>query len=86
MNDEFIKKINFSGPALKFLEDVSTCQEFRPWEISDETPRLKFEVSTVPDTVRLIELLYKAAYKEGLGYSLYCPKRQIGKISPETVS
>ncbi|KAJ8682035.1 hypothetical protein QAD02_017827 [Eretmocerus hayati] len=72
-------------PALKYLEEVATCQEFRPWEISDEIPRLRFESSTLPDHVRLVELLYKAAYREGLGYSLYCPKRHIGKIGSETL-
>jgi ubiquinol-cytochrome c reductase core subunit 2 len=77
--------INFRTPALKFLEDIATRQIFRPWEISDEIPRLRYEVSTIPNNVRLIELLYKAAYREGLGYSLYCPKRQIGKIGTETV-
>ncbi|XP_058791111.1 cytochrome b-c1 complex subunit 2, mitochondrial [Phymastichus coffea] len=71
--------------ALKFLEDVATGQLFRPWEILDEIPRLKYEVSTVPDFVRVIELLYKAAYRDGLGYSLYCPKRQIGKLGSETL-
>ncbi|NP_001165809.1 cytochrome b-c1 complex subunit 2, mitochondrial [Nasonia vitripennis] len=76
---------NNLGPALKFLEDIATAQVFKPWEISDEIPRLRYEVSTIPDNVRLIELLYKAAYRDGLGYSLYCPKRQIGKISSETL-
>lgn len=67
------------------MEDVATAQVFKPWELSDEIPRLRYEVSTIPDNVRLIELLYKAAYRDGLGYSLYCPKRQIGKINSETV-
>lgn len=77
--------IQNSEPALKFLEDVATHQVFKPWEIDDETPRLKFEVSNRPPNVRIVELLYKAAFREGLGWSLYCPKRHIGKISSETV-
>ncbi|XP_033214004.1 cytochrome b-c1 complex subunit 2, mitochondrial [Belonocnema kinseyi] len=71
--------------ALTFLEDVATRQVFKPWEISDETPRLRYELSTIPEVSRIIELLHKAAYRTGLGYSLYCPKRQIGKISTETL-
>lgn len=67
------------------MEDVATQQVFKPWEIDDETPRLKFEVSNRPQNVRIVELLYKAAFREGLGYSLYCPKRHIGNISSETV-
>ncbi|XP_014217339.1 cytochrome b-c1 complex subunit 2, mitochondrial [Copidosoma floridanum] len=72
--------------ALNFLEDVATRQVFKPWEVSDETPRFRHEVSNVPETVRLVELIYKAAYREGLGYSLFSPKRQIGKINSETLS
>ena len=68
------------------MEDAAYKQEFRPWELSDEMPKLRYEASTVPDFARLIDLLYKAAYREGLGYPLYCPKRQIGKISSESVS
>lgn len=65
---------------------MATRQVFKPWEISDETPRLRYEISTVPEESRLIELLHKAAYRTGLGYSLYCPKRQIGEIGTENVS
>ncbi|KAL7300168.1 hypothetical protein TKK_0007014 [Trichogramma kaykai] len=73
-------------PALQYLEDAATKQLFKPWEIEDETPRIRYEVSAVPAPARLVELLYKAAYREGLGYSLYCPKRHIGKISSESLS
>lgn len=71
--------------ALTFLEDVATQQVFKPWEISDELPRLRYELSMVPETTRIIELLHKAAYRTGLGYSLYSPKRQLGKINTETL-
>lgn len=71
---------------MPFLEDVATRQVFKPWEISDSSPRLRYEISTVPEECRIIELLHKAAYRSGLGFSLYCPKRQIGEISTETVS
>jgi len=70
---------------LTFLEDVATQQVFKPWEISDQLPRLRYELSMIPETTRIIELLHKAAYRTGLGYSLYSPKRQLGKISTETV-
>ncbi|XP_063995727.1 cytochrome b-c1 complex subunit 2, mitochondrial [Diachasmimorpha longicaudata] len=71
--------------ALIFLEDAATRQVFKPWEISDSTPRLRYELSTIPENVRIVELLHKAAYREGLGYSLYSPKRQLDKISSETL-
>ncbi|KAG7209873.1 hypothetical protein KM043_011475 [Ampulex compressa] len=71
--------------ALVFLEDVATQQAFKPWEVSDEIPRLRYELSTLPETSRIIELLHKAAYRNGLGYSLFSPKRQLGKIGSETL-
>ncbi|XP_012271872.1 cytochrome b-c1 complex subunit 2, mitochondrial [Orussus abietinus] len=71
--------------ALSFLEDAATKQVFKPWEVSDQFPRLRYELSLIPDTARLVELLHKAAFRTGLGYSLYCPKRQVGKISNETL-
>jgi len=71
--------------ALTFLEDVATQQVFKPWEISDQLPRLRYELSMIPETTRVMELLHKAAYRTGLGYSLYSPKRQLGKINTETL-
>ncbi|XP_011639291.1 cytochrome b-c1 complex subunit 2, mitochondrial isoform X1 [Pogonomyrmex barbatus] len=71
--------------ALTFLEDVATQQVFKPWEISDQLPRLRYELSMIPETTRIMELLHKAAYHNGLGYSLYSPKRQLGKIGTETL-
>lgn len=73
------------GHALQYLEDIVTHQVFKPWEVSDQSTRLRYELSTLPETTRIVELLHKAAYRTGLGYSLYSPKRQIGKITPETL-
>ncbi|KYQ46670.1 Cytochrome b-c1 complex subunit 2, mitochondrial [Trachymyrmex zeteki] len=71
--------------ALTFLEDVATKQVFKPWEISDQLSRLRYELSMIPEATRIMELLHKAAYRTGLGYSLYSPKRQLGKINTETL-
>lgn len=71
--------------ALQLLEYVATKQIFKPWEVSDQVPRLQYEVASLPDTTKVVELLHKAAYRTGLGNSLFCPKRQIGKIGSETL-
>ncbi|KAI4499566.1 hypothetical protein M0802_005462 [Mischocyttarus mexicanus] len=71
--------------ALQFLEDVATQQAFRPWEISDQLPRLRYELSRIPETTRVLELLHKSAYQTGLGNSLFSPKRQVGKINSEAL-
>ncbi|KAL6442043.1 hypothetical protein ACFW04_002404 [Cataglyphis niger] len=76
---------NNLNKALIFLEDVATQQVFKPWEIADQLPRLRYESSMIPETTRVMELLHKVAYRTGLGYSLYSPKRQLGKINTEAL-
>lgn len=71
--------------GLKYLEDAATRQVFKPWELNEQIPRQRYELSSIPDTARVVELLHKAAYRKGLGYSLYSPKQRIGKIGPESV-
>ncbi|PBC33158.1 Cytochrome b-c1 complex subunit [Apis cerana cerana] len=69
--------------ALQYLEFAATKQIFKPWEIADELPRLKYELFSLSDAVLILELLHKAAYRSGLGYSLFCPEHQLGKIGTE---
>ncbi|XP_076292558.1 ubiquinol-cytochrome c reductase core protein 2 [Lasioglossum baleicum] len=76
---------NNLSDALQLLEYVATKQLFKPWEVSDQTPRLQYEKASLPHTTLVLEMLHKVAYRTGLGYSLYCPKRQIGKIGSETL-
>lgn len=71
--------------ALQFLENSVVGQVFKPWEISDNLPRLKVDIANVSDAVRAVELLHRAAYRNGLGNSLFCPDYQVGKISSETL-
>lgn len=78
----FINRVD----ALQYLEFAATKQIFKPWEIADELPRLKYELFSLSDAVLILELLHKAAYRSGLGYSLFCPEHQLGKIGTEGVS
>ena len=55
--------------GLKYLQDVATQQEFRPWEIKDATYRLKDDLARVPVVARAIDLLHQAAFYRGLGNS-----------------
>ncbi|XP_055913468.1 cytochrome b-c1 complex subunit 2, mitochondrial [Eupeodes corollae] len=70
--------------GLKLLQDIIQ-PAFKPWEISDVTPRIKTQIAAVPPQIRAVELLHKAAFRTGLGNSLYIPKHKIGKISSETL-
>lgn len=71
--------------ALRMLENAVVGQSFKPWEISDSLPRLRVDLANRSQQVRAIELLHRAAYRNGLGNSLFCPKYQVGKISSETL-
>jgi len=67
----------------KFLQDVAMYQNFRPWELKDNVPRLRLERTLRPPEVRVMELIHKSAYRKGLGYSLYSPKWMIGNHSSD---
>lgn len=70
--------------ALKLLTDI-VLPAFKPWEISDITPRVRTQIAAIPSEVRAVELLHKAAFRTGLGNSLYIAKHRIGKLSSETL-
>ncbi|XP_068618244.1 cytochrome b-c1 complex subunit 2, mitochondrial-like [Battus philenor] len=71
--------------ALDYLNKIVSNQEFRPWELSDNLPRLKFDIAALPPQVRAVDLLHKAAYRRGLGNSLFIAPKKIGKISSESL-
>lgn len=72
-------------PALEVLNNMISNQEFRPWELSDNAARLKYDVAALPPQVRAVDLLHKAAYRRGLGNSLFISPRRIGKVSSESL-
>ncbi|GJQ70817.1 putative metal ion binding protein [Trypoxylus dichotomus] len=71
--------------TIPILSAVATEQLFYPWEVSDNNNRLRLELATRPPQLRAVDLLHKAAYRTGLGNSLYTAKYNIGKISSETL-
>lgn len=71
--------------GLKFLGDVASKQVFKPWEISDNIPRLKYELSTLSPFAQLVDLLHRAAYRRGLGNSLFCPDYLVGSHNTESL-
>ncbi|KAL3285258.1 hypothetical protein HHI36_019368 [Cryptolaemus montrouzieri] len=71
--------------VLPFLSAVATEQVFKPWELSDNVGRLRLELATRPPQLRTVDLLHKAAYRTGLGNSLFVPKYNLGKIGTETL-
>lgn len=71
--------------VLPFLSAVATEPSFRPWEVADTIGRLRLELATRPPQLRTIDLLHKAAYRSGLGNSLFIAKYNLGKVGPETL-
>ncbi|KAM4531465.1 ubiquinol-cytochrome c reductase core protein 2a [Odontesthes bonariensis] len=70
---------------LEFLVNVTTAQEFRPWEVDDLTSRVKIDKALAHQSpqISVIEKLHEAAYKNALSNSLYCPDFMVGRVSSE---
>lgn len=71
--------------AIEHLNNLVSNQEFRPWELSDNIPRLRYDLAALPPQIRAVDLLHKAAYRRGLGNSLFISPKKIGKISSESL-
>ncbi|XP_049419491.1 cytochrome b-c1 complex subunit 2, mitochondrial isoform X2 [Epinephelus fuscoguttatus] len=68
--------------VMEYLINVTTAPEFRAWEVSDLTPRVKMDKAQAAQNTQIgvIEALHEAAYKNALSNSLYCPDHMVGNI------
>nr|BAM19309.1 ubiquinol-cytochrome c reductase complex core protein [Papilio polytes] len=62
--------------ALEYLNKIVSNQEFRPWELTDNLPRLRYDIAALPPQVRAVDLLHKAAFRRGLGNSLFIAPKE----------
>ncbi|TMS22692.1 Cytochrome b-c1 complex subunit 2, mitochondrial [Larimichthys crocea] len=71
--------------VMEYLINVTTAPEFRPWEVSDLTPRVKMDKAQAAQSAQIgvLEGLHDAAYKNALCNSLYCPNHMVGNIQSE---
>jgi len=72
--------------AIDVLDQIGTKQIFKPWEVEKALPdRLKKEMDQVAQNTQLlaIELAHKAAYRTGLGRSIYCPPFAFKKLNSD---
>lgn len=70
------------------LENIApgiTSPTFNKWDLQDVLEHCHGEITTLEGngTAVNLELLHKAAYRSGLGNSLYCDPLRIGSFSPE---
>ncbi|KAM6905276.1 ubiquinol-cytochrome c reductase core protein 2a [Xenentodon cancila] len=70
---------------LESLVNVTTSQEFRPWEVDDLASRVKVDKALAQQCpqIGVIEKLHEAAYKNALSSSLYCPDFMVDRVSSE---
>jgi len=68
--------------AVEYLTDVVSNQAFKPWEVSRNVPNQKLEVASMSPATQAMELLHQAAFRSGLGNSLYCPASKVGSHGP----
>lgn len=71
--------------VVDFFVDAVTNPAFKPWELSDNKWRLSLDLAEQSDQSKATELLHKAAYRTGLGNSLYAPEYMLGKLKPAVV-
>uniref|UniRef100_A0A8D3E6H4 Ubiquinol-cytochrome c reductase core protein 2b n=1 Tax=Scophthalmus maximus TaxID=52904 RepID=A0A8D3E6H4_SCOMX len=71
--------------VMEYLINITTAQEFRPWEVSDLTPRVKMDKAQAAQSpqIAVIEALHQAAYKNALCNSLYCPDHMVDNVQSE---
>ena len=60
-----------------YLLDAVANPAFKPWEVPDVTRRVGIDIAEIDPAVRAGELLHKAAYREGLGNSIYSPAHMV---------
>ncbi|CAK6964751.1 cytochrome b-c1 complex subunit 2%2C mitochondrial [Scomber scombrus] len=70
---------------MEYVVSATVAPEFRPWEVSDLTARVKVDKAVAQQCpqIGIIEKLHEAAYKNGLCNSLYCPDHMVGRVSPQ---
>lgn len=70
--------------GLCYLQDLLQ-PAFKPWELKDNSKTIHNQLDAVTTEQRAIELVHKAAFRRGLGNSIYIPRFQLGNISSESL-
>jgi len=70
---------NLLSDTFIYFNEVVTSPAFKPWEVKNIPSRLALDVASIDIGVKATELLHKAAYRNGLGNSLYTPEFMLGK-------
>merc|ERR1712123_209168 len=68
--------------AVEYLTDVVSNQAFKTWELTRCAPRMKLELASASPATQAVELLHQAAFRTGLGNSLYSAPAKVGSHGP----
>lgn len=71
--------------AIDYLADVVSNQAFKPWELERTVPRMKLELAQRSPATQAVELLHEAAFRSGLGNSLYTAPHKVGSHNSATM-
>jgi ubiquinol-cytochrome c reductase core subunit 2 len=75
-------KENLLNSLKYYIESISN-QTFKPWELSDNSKRLEYELLSVSPELRVLDLAHKAAFRNALGNTVFLPKYNIKKLGTE---
>ena len=64
--------------GVDYLTDSVSNSVYKPWEVERSLPRLKLDLATRSPATQALELLHQAAFRTGLGNSLYSPGHKVG--------
>lgn len=75
----------FACEAMCCLKHTFTEPLYLPWEVSDIRNLIMADVNHLDDVGLCLNLLHAAAFRRGLGYSLFCPTHRWKQIGPDTL-
>jgi len=74
---------NSIGEVMEYFSAMVDSPSFKPWEVAEFCPdRMELEIAGLSSANVANELLHKAAFREGLGNSLFSPRHMLGKHKP----
>ena len=71
---------------MKVLGEVATSPQFKPWELASLAEAVRKDLIYRDGSVLAIENAHKAAFRTGLGNSLFVPTHRLGQITSEEVN
>ena len=68
---------------MEYFTSMVDSPSFKPWEVAEFCPeRMEMEIGGLSPADIANELLHKAAFREGLGNSLYSPLHMVILVHP----